>query len=206
MNIKLFDFRSALSHPSIYEFFKIIIKGRDVRYLYVKKYIKPKEGDRVLDIGCGPANILEHFPNVEYVGFDIEKKYIDSAIKYFGSRGQFFCKKLSRDVLGEKTEFDIVIAIGVLHHLNDDEAMELFELANSVMKSSSRLITVDGCYTDGQSGLARFILSRDRGRYVRTKEAYINLASKVFSDIKVNIHDDLLRIPYTHIVMECSKN
>jgi hypothetical protein len=52
--------------------------------------------------------------------------------------------------------------------------------------------------------LAQFILSNDRGKYVRTKDAYFRLAAEVFKDIQVNIHNDLLRIPYTHIIMECT--
>ena len=143
-------------------------------------------------------------PDVEYIGFDINQKYIDAAIKRHGNRGTFICKKVSRDAITESSSFDLVIAIGVLHHLNDEEATQLFELAKSVLKSTGRIITYDGCYVKEQSNIARFILSKDRGQYVRKREEYLYLASKIFTNIKATIHHDLIRIPYTHIILECT--
>ena len=102
------------------------------------------------------------------------------------------------------SNFDIVLATAVLHHLNDDEAIQLFKIARSTLKPHGRLITLDGCYTQGQSWLKRFILSKDRGRYVRTEDQYCALASGIFPDIKISIHHNLTRIPYTHIIMECT--
>jgi hypothetical protein len=84
--------------------------------------------------------------------------------------------------------------------LNEEEAIALFEVAKSVLKPGGRLITFDGCYREGQSRIARFILSQDRGRFVRTKEEYERLAKRVFSQVQLDIYDDLARIPYTHII------
>jgi 2-polyprenyl-3-methyl-5-hydroxy-6-metoxy-1,4-benzoquinol methylase len=180
------------------------VSTRKLRLTYIETHIRPKAGDRILDIGCGPANILEDLPDVEYLGLDIDNKYIDSAIKRFGTRGKFVCMKVSGGAIKESSAFDIVLAKGVVHHLDDDEAIELFRLARAAMKPSGRLVTIDGCYVEGRSKLEYYLLSRDRGRYIRTEEGYYHLASKVFPNVKVNVHHDLLRIPYTHLVMECS--
>jgi SAM-dependent methyltransferase len=113
--------------------------------------------------------------------------------------------KISRGIV-EKfslSDFDLVLATAVLHHLDDDEAVQLFEVAREVLKPGGRLITLDGCFVADQSSITRFILSRDRGRYVRTKDAYLSLAQKSFKDVQLSIHHDLIRIPYTHIIMEC---
>jgi len=202
MKITLPDIRSILEFSATYRFFSSIVGGR-ARFLYIKEYVKPKYGDKILDIGCGPGDILKYLPHVEYLGFDINRRYIEKATKKFGNRGRFICKKLSRELREEFSDFDIVLATGILHHLDDDEAIQLFKLALSALNPGGRLITLDGCYMKEQSCLATFILSKDRGRYVRTKDEYVTLASKVFRDIKVSIHDDLIRIPYTHIIMEC---
>ncbi|RKZ63742.1 MAG: class I SAM-dependent methyltransferase, partial [Candidatus Parabeggiatoa sp. nov. 3] len=48
-------------------------------------------------------------------------------------------------------------------------------------------------------------ISKDRGQNVRTQEGYLELASQVFSNITTDIRHDLLRIPYTHFILECVK-
>jgi SAM-dependent methyltransferase len=171
----------------------------------VANYIRPKENDKILDIGCGTADILLHLPRVEYVGIDVNQAYIRHAKNRFRGRGIFLSAKIDREMIQEfsLSEFDIALATGVVHHLNDDEAMQLFEVASAVLKPGGRLITLDGCYVKEQSLITRFILSRDRGKYVRTKDEYLSLASKSFKNIQVSIHHDLIRIPYTHIIMEC---
>jgi len=172
----------------------------------VKKYIRPREGDKILDIGCGTADILAYLPTVEYVGLDMNEAYINYAKKRFGHKGIFLASKVDGKAINEFSlyDYDIVLATGLLHHLNDDEALRLFELASSALKPGGRLITLDGCYVKGQSWLARLIISRDRGKYVRNQDEYLSLASNFLKDIQVSIHHDLIRIPYTHIVMECT--
>jgi SAM-dependent methyltransferase len=111
---------------------------------------------------------------------------------------------LGRDVIDEFGAFDIVLATGVLHHLDDEEAVELFELAARCLKPGKRLVTLDGCYVQGQSAMARIILSRDRGRFVRNEEAYSQLAASAFRTVNRTVYNHLLRIPSSIIIMECS--
>ena len=183
-----------------------VIGGNKVSKILVKTYIRPKVGDKILDIGCGPGDILEFLPStVDYWGFDLNDDYINTARKRFSNRGQFFCKKVSRDAIPGEDLFDIVMACGVFHHLTNEEAGEMFELAHTLLKSGGRFITFDGVYVPDQSYFARLFLSNDRGEYVRTKEQYRTIAQKYFTDIQVSIRSDLLRLPYTHIIMECKK-
>jgi cyclopropane fatty-acyl-phospholipid synthase-like methyltransferase len=199
-----FPFLDILSLPSIYNLFSRLLGGNCGRE-YVERYIQPKEGDKILDIGCGTGNILLYLPKVEYVGFDMSKAYIDFATRRFGDRGTFYCKKVTKEAIQERESVDIVLATGVIHHLNDGEALQLFELASSVLKPSGRLITIDNCYMERQSKVARYLISRDRGSYVRKNEDYLGIASRVFANVKMSIRHDLMRVPYTHIIMECAK-
>jgi len=199
------SFRSALSQPSIYRLFNRMIGVNRFRHLYVNQYICPKHGDSILDIGCGPADILEHLSDVTYIGFDSNSAYIDSAKKNFSTRGAFFCDKVSEAVISENDFFDIVLANGILHHLEDAEAIDLFKLAFKALKPGGRIITHDGCYTPTQSLASRYLLSKDRGTHVRTYDAYLKLASMFFTHVHATLHENLLRIPYTHIILECQK-
>jgi hypothetical protein len=57
---------------------------------------------------------------------------------------------------------------------------------------------------EGQSRLARFVVSSDRGRNVRTSEEYLRLCRQVFEDVRPFVDPDPIRIPYTGIVISCA--
>lgn len=199
----LFGIRGVLASPAVYRLFTNLIGYDNFHSMYVREYVRPREGDRVLDIGCGLGSILEYLPQVEYFGFDINQQYIEAAIKRFGNRGTFACKKLSIELIKKFSNYDIVLATGILHHFDDNEAMLLFKIAKEALKPGGRLITLDGCYEYGQSWITRFFLSKDRGKYIRTKDEYLSLASGAFEEVKVSLRNYSIRIPYTHIIMEC---
>jgi cyclopropane fatty-acyl-phospholipid synthase-like methyltransferase len=197
--------RSLLSIPDIYSLFGLLIGGSSCRTTFVREYVRPNRGDRILDIGCGPGDILPYLPDVKYTGFDASQEYIRAAKERFGEQATFICEQVSTTTVKERSSFDIVLAVGIIHHLDDAEALQLFHLAKVVLKPGGRLITFDGVFVPDQSPCARYIISKDRGQNVRTKEGYLAIASQIFSNISVSIRHDLLRIPYTHIVIECSR-
>jgi SAM-dependent methyltransferase len=194
-----------LSNPYIYSTTMRLLGTNEIIRMFVETYIRPKPGDKIMDIGCGPADILNFLPEVEYYGFDIDAGYIEAAKKRFGKKGIFVCQKIRKDAVDENSRFDLILAKGVLHHLNDAEAADMFDLARTHLKKGGRLITYDGCYEPGQNYFAKMFLSMDRGKYVRTKETYLTLASQSFSNITPIIRHDLLKIPYTILILECTK-
>ncbi len=170
--------------------------------LLVHGYVSPEVGARILEIGCGPGTIVGYLPQVEYLGFDLSSEYIKKAKRRF-PKAQFLCERVSGFSLGKQGGFDAVLALGVLHHLDDREAKQLFQVAYDALKSGGKLVTVDGVFTNDQSGAARWLLTRDRGQFVRNQAEYVNIASRVFTNVRASVRNDLLRIPYTHLILEC---
>ncbi|ALN62944.1 methyltransferase domain protein [Lysobacter antibioticus] len=157
-------------------------------------------------MGCGTAEVLDHIKaNITYFGFDLSQSYIDAAIRSYGSRGTFQCRDLTSLAPSELPPCNIAIAIGLLHHLDDEGAIGLLSNLHSRLAPGGRLITIDGAYYPDQSSIARYILSRDRGQNVREGEAYRALVPSSFSRVELIRRDDLLNIPYTHAVLECTK-
>jgi len=200
------DIRFILAVPFVYRLFSNIVGQPSARHVYINDYIRPDEGDRILDIGCGPGDILEYLSDsVTYLGIDMSQEYIDAARKKFGRRGNFICQRLDEKVVGEMPLFDKVIAIGVLHHLEDKDALQLFKVAKLALKPGGRLITIDPVFFKGQSHLERYLVSRDRGEYVRLDDDYRQLVPDYFTNVKGIIRSGLLRMPYSLMVMECTK-
>ena len=199
------DPRSLLARPRLYSLFRALV-GRDgARAVYAREHLRAQPGERVLDIGCGTGDILQFLPPVRYVGYDVSPRYIERARRRFGGRGEFHCAAVDDGLPEPAGSCDLVIAHGVLHHLDDDAARTLFRVAQRALKPGGRLVTFDGCFTGEQSAAARLFLSLDRGRHVRSRDAYERLARSAFEQVHSFVRHDLLRIPYTHLIMECGK-
>ena len=194
------DPRAFLSHPRIYQGFQNLLGARRQRRICVREYIRPQAGERVLDCGCGPGDFLHFFPDVDYVGIDIEPRYIEAAREEFGGRGSFRLGPVGADTMPEESQFDLVLAWGLLHHLTDDETVAFLEHAKRALRPSGRFVSLDGCFHEGQSPVARWILRQDRGRHVRTLDAWRALLGAVFPQVDIDLRTDLLRIPYSQIV------
>lgn len=197
--------RSVLSSAAIYNLTQRVLGAEHTRKVLVRDYIRPKQGDVIFDIGCGTAELLPHLPNeVQYVGFDLSQNYIDAAIARFGSRGKFECMDIAN--YNDSTlegGADIVLAVGILHHLEDDEARTLMKTAWKKLRPGGRFISLDGALVPEQSSIARALLMRDRGQNIRSPEAYASLASAVFDRVETATRHDLLFVPYTHCILEC---
>ena len=130
-----------------YRLFRWMVGGESAWKIYLGEYVKPAAGDKILDIGCGPADVLNYLPAVNYTGLDVGPEYIDSARKRFGSKGRFLCGDVGLATIeGEQGAFDLVLATGVIHHLDDTQATKLFDLARLILRPAGRLVTYDGCY------------------------------------------------------------
>jgi len=110
------DPRSILSFPSVYRLFSMLIGAHRSRIISVEQYIRPKASDRVLDCGCGPAILLEYLPDVEYVGIDIDEKYIAQSRRRYGDRATFRLGPVGEETIQEEDHYDLVLAWGLLHH------------------------------------------------------------------------------------------
>jgi hypothetical protein len=83
------------------------------------------------------------------------------------------------------------------------EGFDLSEAYIGQARRRGRLVSTDGCYDREQSRVARYMISKDRGRNVRDETGYLSLARQVFRDVTPHVRHDLLRIPYTLLVLEC---
>jgi cyclopropane fatty-acyl-phospholipid synthase-like methyltransferase len=176
--------------------YQSIVGGIRARRICLRDYVKRTPGMVVIDIGCGPGYTAKWLPESQFFG-------LDYATRKFGRHADFHCGLFSPQYASILPKADLVLMMGLLHHLTDEECVSLLRLARSAMKNGGKLLTLDGCYRDGQSGIARYFLDSDRGEYIRTPESYIRIARSVFDEVIPSVRDDLFFIPYTCMVLGC---
>lgn len=198
--------RAILSMPAIYSAFQNLLGARRVRKILCRDYIRARPGDVIVDVGCGPADILENIDSsVHYIGFDLSRPYIDAARRQYGERATFHCADITLLPGDAIPPCQVAIAIGLLHHLDDEGALRLLSNLHQRLAPGGRLITFDPAYWSDQARAARFMISKDRGQNVRNGDAYRDLAAQCFAQATLIRRDDLLNIPYTHAILECTK-
>ena len=122
----------------------------------------------------------------------------------FPERGRFIVGGIDQP-FSFSEQFDAVMALGVLHHLDDGEVAELMRKAERHLRPGGRLITVDPCFVEGQGIIAKTLAEQDRGKFVRAPDEYQAAAQRVFSKTEMAVRSDLLRLPYTHTIIIAKK-
>ena len=195
-----------LKVPFLYDMFQGAVGGNAFRRKLIQKHVRAKPGDKVIDIGCGSAQALHCLSEVQYLGLDINPQYIASARRTHGSKGTFVVGD-TRSLRGDSRfqDADIVIAIGVLHHLDEKDAAHCIRFAYDALREGGRFIFHDPCWIPHQGAFSKYIMSHDRGRNIRTEQQYRQLAATVFRNVDAWVDTKPMRIPYVTVVLECEK-
>jgi SAM-dependent methyltransferase len=187
----------------VYEGLHHLIGARRWLKRFAEDVIRPRSGDRVFDIGCGPGALLRYLPaDTAYVGFDRNEAYIERARRTNKGRGEFICDDVANFASHALPPADIVVAIGILHHLDDGLASSLLRATADALKCGGRLITVDPCFHSEQSALQRFVVSNDRGMHVRPFSRYGSLVELVFPQATALFESGHFPFPYSICIVQ----
>ena len=195
-----------LNVPFVYNTFSAAVGANALRRRLIQNHVRAKPGDKVIDIGCGSALALQWLPQVQYFGLDISPDCIAFARRMYGTKGTFVVgdvRSLRAD--SQFQDADIVMALGVLHHLDDQEAANCIQFAHDALKTNGRFVCHEACWIPNQGALSKYIMGSDRGRNIRTEQQYRELAVRVFRNVEARVDTKPMRIPYVTIVLECEK-
>ena len=93
----------------------------------------------------------------------------------------------------------MVILLGILHHISDDDVLKLIDVLKLSLKKNSKIITLDPVYIKKQNKISKFLIDNDRGNFVRTSKGYLDLLEKKGITISHKIYNQKI-VPYTYIV------
>jgi SAM-dependent methyltransferase len=193
----------SFHHPAAYIALQYVVGGAKMREVALTE-LGLREGERVLDLGCGPAYYVGRLPPVDYVGFDTDADSIAWARRRFGDRGRFFCEELAERHLREIGRFDAVMMMGLLHHLDEPACDALLRLVGEALVPGGRAVSLDTVLYEGQSALSRALAKNDRGDFVRTPAGFERLARRSFGAVQGRVVGDCGLVVSAHYLMRLS--
>lgn len=195
---------NLINNPLVYKIIQKVMSGTSLRANIVRNYIK-KKNVKILDIGCGPAEILENISDCEYYGYDIDSRSIRYARKKYAKKNyHFYNKKFDKNEIKKLPTFDYIIFFGILHHLEEKEIFTLLTLCKKKMKRDCKLLTEDPILVNDQNIFAKYLIKNDRGKNVRKKKEYLSILKKHFKNVQSKITHQTF-VPYTWFTTVCRK-
>jgi ubiquinone/menaquinone biosynthesis C-methylase UbiE len=99
-----------------------------------------KDGDKLLDLGCGNGRMVGLFDNkkVDYLGVDFSSELVDCAKKNYPKKEFLVMDALNLN-LPEKS-FDVVMCVSVLNHLSKEKHVQFVENIKKVLKLGGYLL------------------------------------------------------------------
>jgi SAM-dependent methyltransferase len=198
--------KAILKVATLYSWYQRAV-GADYAWKWlVREHLRARAGDKIIDIGCGPGDVLELLPKPQYIGIDISEAYVRQGQQRHGNSA-LFLHGTTEDYRGDSRlrDADIVMCFGVLHHVNDTEARQILSFARENLKPGGRFVGAEPSYLVHQSRASMWIMSKDRGQNVRPESEWKGLLSAEFPQHSTSVITGLIRVPYTHILLEGRK-
>lgn len=171
---------SSKDLPLIFKDF--ILRVITLNYFVFKKIIhnelNVKNGISILDIGSGTGTISPLFSKCNYVGIDIDGKLIEFSKRNY----PFLFKKMDAQKLNfPDNSFDMVMVLGVIHHLNDRQSVKVLKNVKRVLKKRGLVLIVEAIPPLSKYNFVGHLLRNlDEGHNIRRLKEYENIFKKFF--------------------------
>jgi SAM-dependent methyltransferase len=169
-----------LEHPAVYAAWQAPFASQ--KFAPVERQLAHRDVRRILDVGCGPGTNAPRFAGADYVGVDINERYLVIAREKF--RGRFIQADLQTAELSTLGTFDTIIVNSVLHHLPDDAVSRILMQIHGRLGPGGRAHILELVIPERRS-LARMMARMDRGRYARRLAAWRDILDAHFEPVSV---------------------
>jgi SAM-dependent methyltransferase len=135
---------------------------------------------RVLDVGCGPGINTALFAHADYLGIDINPKYIANARRRFPR--DFLVADATTYTAATGELFDFVLINSFLHHVDLPETSRILAHLSTLLIEDGHVHCLELVMPDRQ-GLPRTMARLDRGRFCRPVEEWSRIFSESFETV-----------------------
>lgn len=164
-----------LEHPAVYRAWQAPFAAH--KFAPIEHWLRDHEIRRVLDVGCGAGTNAARFARVDYVGLDVNERYLEVARSKF--RGRFVQADLTTADLSSLGTFDMILINSFLHHVNDAEVERILVQAAGLLSAGGTIHILE--LVDPERTSLSWIMARlDRGKYARPLARWRALFGAVF--------------------------
>lgn len=189
---------APLRAARLYNLLQGLVGGCRDRAEFIRTHVVFRPDDKVIDAGCGTGSALEFLPAIKYFGFDPNPDYIRLARSRYEGRGEFFCGDASSPRVRQLAqEADAFLSLGVLHHLTNQQIDEILRLARSCLRPTGCFIFYEPCFSAKDDWVGRLFMHLDRGRNIKTDQAWRALVSEYFATVEEDIRRPVYLFRYT---------
>jgi SAM-dependent methyltransferase len=135
---------------------------------------------RVLDVACGPGTNTHHFSATDYLGVDVNERYIHSARRRLGRN--FVVADVRDFKANPEDRFDFILVNSFLHHLNTEDSINILAHLRSLLTENGHIHILELVLPEGRS-VSRALARLDRGKFARPLEEWRNLFDRLFETV-----------------------
>jgi SAM-dependent methyltransferase len=161
-------------HPVLFILLRGILENdfKAIRAL-IRKDLALGRGLRSLDLGCGPGAFADLFEGDDYVGVDLNARYIDHARR---TRKGAFLVGDARKVDLPDARFDQVLIFGLLHHLPDEDVRAVLKECRRLLAPGGRILAIEDIPSISRLNLIGHLIHQvENGEHIRPAEEYRRL-------------------------------
>jgi SAM-dependent methyltransferase len=135
---------------------------------------------RVLDVGCGPGTNAPHFAHADYLGVDLNPRYVDDARRRHGRR--FVVADVTEYRVDPGERFDFILVNSLFHHVDDTGTRRVLAHLAELLTDDGHVHVLD-LVLPGRPSLSRRMARWDRGRHPRPLGAWRALFEEHFEPV-----------------------
>jgi SAM-dependent methyltransferase len=138
---------------------------------------------RVLDVACGPGTNTKHFAGTDYLGVDVNEKYIRDARRRHGRNFIVAdARQLGRTVLVGQKPFDFILVNSFLHHLDTKDSLDVLASLDAILAPGGHIHILELVLPEDRC-IAHLLARWDRGNFARPLAEWQALLSQTFTQI-----------------------
>jgi len=187
-----------LEHPTAYRLFQAGFAFADAKLAPVVRLNDLHRVRRVLDVACGPGTNTPHFLHTDYVGVDLNPRYVEYARRRYGK--EFVAADVATALPRFPEPFDFVLVNSFFHHMDDTRVRHILGALRGLVAPGGHMHILDLVLPE-RAGTALALARLDRGHFARPLAAWRRLLGADLEPVHVEPYTlTFLGVPLWHMV------